>query len=328
MKKIHEDKYIVLTGGAGFIGSGMLRYLNDQGFTNVVIVDDLGTSEKWNNLVGKSFAEIVLIEDLFKWLEGREEDIQGFIHLGACSSTVEQDATYLLKNNYRYTIDLAEYALKHDHRFVYASSAATYGDGSAGFSDHHDQMEVLRPLNMYGYSKQLVDLWMKRQNVLDKVVGLKYFNVFGPNEAHKGRMASAVLRMVPQVQKTGKIELFKSSDPQSFDDGEQKRDFLYVKDAVSMTYELFKSDEGGIFNIGKGIADSWNGLATAVFKSLSVPASIKYIEMPADLIGKYQNYTCAEMQKFKKAFPKWRPTGLNDAVGDYVKNYLLKGVMW
>ncbi|MGA8165196.1 MAG: NAD-dependent epimerase/dehydratase family protein, partial [Waddliaceae bacterium] len=188
--KMYEDQLIVITGGAGFLGSSVVRHLNDRGVKNLVIVDHLGHSEKWKNLVGKSFVDIVPVDRFFRWLEGKESAIEAFIHLGACSSTVEKDAEFLLENNYRFSIRLAEYALENNHRFIYASSAATYGDGSRGFSDDHHALDALVPLNMYGYSKHLFDLWVKKMGVLDQVVGLKYFNAFGPNEAHKERMAS------------------------------------------------------------------------------------------------------------------------------------------
>jgi len=191
MRKQH-DKQIIVTGGSGFIGSAVIKELNEQGIFNVVAVDELKSSEKWKNLVGKRLSDIIEKKDFFEWLHGRESEIAAFIHLGACSSTVETNASYLLDNNYRFTIKLAEYALKHAIRFIYASSAATYGDGLSGFSDDEKELYNLQPLNMYGFSKQLFDAWAKNQGILDKIVGLKYFNVFGPNEAHKGRMASAV----------------------------------------------------------------------------------------------------------------------------------------
>lgn len=330
--KLYDDKLIVLTGGAGFIGSGVLRYLNDKKITNIVIVDNLGQGDKWQNLVGKQFVEILHKDNLFEWLEGRENEIEAFIHLGACSNTMEYDANYLLENNYAYTLRLAEYALKNNHRFIYASSAATYGNGTRGFSDDHEGLESLRPLNMYGYSKHLFDLWAKRQGVLDKIVGLKYFNIFGPNEGHKGRMASAIVKMVPQALEEGAIRLFKyyasSSEPERYMDGEQCRDFLYVKDAAKMTCAFLELDVGGIYNIGQGHPHTWNFLAKNVFDALNLPMNIEYIDMPHELQGQYQNYTCAEMDKFEGLFPAHFITPLEDAVFDYVRSYLLPGAKW
>src|SRR5262245_26806093 len=225
-----KRQHIIVTGGAGFIGSGVIRHLNDKGHFNIIVVDELAKTDKWKNLVGKQFVDFIPKHQLFDWLKGREDEIRAFIHLGACSSTVETDASYLLENNYRYTVRLAEYALKNRQRFIYASSAATYGDGEKGFSDAHETLEGYHPLNMYGYSKHLVDLWLKREGLLKEVVGLKYFNVFGPNEYHKGRMASAITHILPSARREGQIRLFKSSDPKAFGDGEQKRDFIYVKD--------------------------------------------------------------------------------------------------
>lgn len=324
--KLFDDKYIVVTGGAGFIGSGVVRELNNQGYKNIIVVDDLGCSEKWKNLVGKRFQDLIPKENLFKWLEGRERDIEAFIHLGACSSTLEKDANYLLENNYRYSLRLAEYALENDHRFIYASSAATYGDGVLGFSDTHSDLLKYRPLNMYGYSKHLFDLWLMEQNLLDKVVGLKYFNVYGPNEYHKGRMASAVLKMIPDAIGSGKIRLFQSSEPKRFADGEQVRDFIYVKDAVKMTLAFLTNDKNGIFNVGSGKPETWNALAHSVIAALERPVSIEYIPMPDDLIGKYQNYTCADMNKSSDCF---EPTfTLKEGVKDYVRQYLLHNRYW
>ena len=268
---------------------------------SIIVVDDLGKSEKWKNLVGKQFVDLISKHALFDWLKGRESAIQAFLHLGACTSTVETDAAYLLENNYRFSLRLAEYALTHGQRFIYASSAATYGDGALGFADDTARLETLAPLNMYGFSKHLFDLWLKNQGVLDKVVGLKYFNVFGPNEFHKGRMSSAILQMLPVVRTTGAMRLFKSSDPDQFADGEQKRDFIYVKDVVKMTCAFLDNGLHGVYNIGTGIANSWNSVAHAIFNALKMPAKIEYVDMPADLAGKYQNYTCADMHKTAQA---------------------------
>lgn len=327
--KLNEDKSIVITGGAGFIGSGVLRHLNDRGIKNVIIVDDLGDSEKWKNLVGKSYVDIIPIQNCFSWLNGKEDSIQAFIHLGAITSTVETNASLLLENNYRFSRELAKYAFKNNHRFIYASSAATYGDGSKGFSDDHASLETFEPLNMYGYSKHLFDLWLLNEGLLNRVVGLKYFNVYGPNEGHKGRMASAIVHILPTVMKEGVIRLFKSSSPEKFGDGEQCRDFIYVKDAARMTCLFLKNDATGIFNIGTGKAGTWNEIARAVFKALDKPEKIDYIDMPGDLIGKYQNFTRADMRKTASALGQDAICEtLENNVMDYVRNYLMLGKRW
>jgi len=326
--KIYDDQLIVVTGAAGFIGSAVVRCLNDRGLSNLLLVDDIGKTDKWKNLLGKRYTDIISKHDLFKWLEGREREIEAFIHLGADSDTLESDVDYLLENNYRYTVRLAEYALEHGHRFIYASSAATYGDGLLGFCDDHDLLEELRPLNAYGFSKHQFDLWAKRQGVLNTIVGLKYFNIFGPNENHKGRMASMVHKMFPVAEQNKAIALYRSSDPKLYADGEQKRDFLYVKDAACMTCLFLDNDQGGIFHIGRGEATAWNTLATALFKALSKDPRIEYIDMPKDLIKQYQNYTCADMRKFHKAYKYAFRYSIPEAIDDYVGSYLVKDARW
>lgn len=333
--QIFTDQYIVVTGAAGFIGSGVVRHLNENGFENLILVDDFKDSFKWKNLLGKKFVDIISKHKLFSWLEGKEREVEGFIHLGACSSTIEENADFLMENNYRYSVRLAEYALKHEHRFIYASSAATYGKGEIGFSDEDHLIENLTPLNMYGYSKHLFDLWIKRQGVLNKVIGLKYFNVFGPNEYHKGKMASMIYHMYHQIQKEGWIALFKSNDPDRFKDGEQVRDFIYVKDAARMTCDLLRNafkDTCGIFNIGRGETVSWNQVAEAVFHALDKKVDIRYIDMPKSLEKQYQNYTCADMKKYcklhkqKERLPKTTP--VEEAVKEYVQQYLMDEKRW
>jgi len=327
---LKDEQYIVVTGAAGFIGSCTAKYLNDKGINNLLLVDDIKKTEKWKNLLNKKCIDFISRHDLFSWLEGKNDIVKAFIHLGACSDTLEADGNYLMENNFRYTVKMAEYAMKHGQRFIYASSAATYGSGELGFSDHHCILEDLKPLNLYGFSKYYFDLWAKQQGILDKIVGLKYFNVFGPNENHKGRMASMVYKMMPIAQKEGKIRLFKSSQPKCFGDGDQCRDFIYVKDAVRLTCNFLGNALCGIFNIGTGETTTWNTLARAVFKALDKPAQIEYIDMPNDLIQQYQNYTCADMSKYKQQ------TGedtichytVEDAVIDYVKNYLLEDKRW
>lgn len=332
--EIHDDKLILLTGGAGFIGSCVLKHLNNMGLYNILIADDLGTDDRWKNLVGKRFASIIHKDKLFDWLKENETDVEAVIHLGACTSTVETDAAYLLENNYRFSIELAKLALRNEYRFIYASSAATYGDGSLGFDDDISSLETLHPLNMYGFSKHLFDLWCKQQEVLDQFVGLKYFNVFGPNEYHKGRMSSAIIHMVNQVKQNGVIRLFKSDDPE-YGDGEQCRDFVYVKDVAKMTCSFLKNTAGGIYNIGRGIPGTWNEMANAVIEAMDLPATIEYIDMPADLHGQYQNYTCANMTRFRSTLPRKErvplekaTTPFKDAVIEYVQQYILPGKRW
>ncbi len=321
------SKLIVITGAAGFIGSCVVRYLNDKGFTNLLLVDDIECTDKWKNLLGKQFVDFISKYKLFEWLGANRPD--AIIHLGACSDTLETNGDYLMENNYRYSVRLAEYALKNNTRFIYASSAATYGDGSLGFNDDHDLLDELRPLNLYGFSKHLFDLWVKQQGVLDRVVGLKYFNVFGPNEYHKGRMASMVLKMVPNVLNEGLIRLFKSSEPEKFPDGGQCRDFIYVKDVAKMTCSFLDNDFSGIFNIGRGEPTTWNGLASSLFKALDKPTRIEYAEMPSDLIKQYQNYTCADMTKYFARVEK-SPFEYNieEATCDYATKYLVKDGRW
>lgn len=319
------QKVIIVTGASGFIGSCLVQHLNTLGYERLLLVDYLGHSEKWKNLVGKKFIDFIAPQALFGWIQGKETEIQAIFHLGACSNTTETDGDFLLENNYRYSKTVAEFAIKNQIRFIYASSAATYGDGALGFSDDHALLEQLQPLNLYGYSKHLFDLWLKRENLLDKVVGLKYFNIFGPNEYHKGRMASVLVKMVPDALKSHTISLFKSNHPH-YTDGGQCRDFLYVKEAVRMTCSFLTNSLSGIYNIGSGIACPWNTLAQAVIVALKKPeVKVQYMDMPQDISQKYQNYTCAEMGKFKSCVELTPLFSLESAVEDYVQNYLVSG---
>ena len=246
------------------------------------------------------------------------------IHLGACSATTERDADYLLRNNYRYTRTLCEWSLQHKTRFIYASSAATYGDGSQGYRDDVAELPILRPLNMYGYSKHMLDLWARKHKLFDRIVGLKYFNVFGPYEDYKGDMRSMVSKSYDQIKKSGQVQLFKSHRP-DYADGEQMRDFIYVKDAVAVTLHFLEHRQhGGLFNCGTGKARTWKDLVTAVFVAMKLPPQIEFVPMPEVLQGKYQYFTQASMEKLRQAGYTKPFTSLEDAVFDYVTTYLAK----
>ncbi len=313
---------IVLTGGAGFIGSCMLRKLNDEGIDDVLVVDELKSGNKWKNLVGKRFTDILHKDDFrFRLLSGEYDGgIEGIFHFGACSSTTETDADYLLDNNYAYSRDLAEFAAAQDVRLIYASSAATYGDGSKGYSD--TEFDSLCPLNMYGYSKHIFDQWVRRKGYDKRFVGLKFFNVFGPNEYHKNDMASLVFKACRQIEQSGTVELFKSYRD-DYADGEQKRDFIYVADAVNAVWGFWLDPRtAGIYNIGTGRARSWNDLVNATFMALQRPASIRYIDMPPNLRDQYQYFTQAEVGRLRSALPQLHFHTLEDAVADYVNEYL------
>jgi ADP-L-glycero-D-manno-heptose 6-epimerase len=313
---------IVVTGGAGFIGSCFVRELNERNIMDILVVDRLGTGVKWKNLVGKRFSNVEH-KDVFRkklLAGGYGAEIEAIYHLGACSATTEIDADYLLDNNYKYSRDLAEYAEKRNIRFIYASSAATYGAGEQGYTD--TVYETLKPLNMYGYSKHLFDQWVLQSGLAGKVVGVKFFNVFGPNEYHKGEMASLVFKAYRQIVETGKLRLFKSYKLE-YADGEQQRDFVYVKDCTSAMANLLKYGEvTGIYNLGSGKARSWNDLARAVFAAMERPLNIEYVEMPEYLRPQYQYFTQADMTKLQQTRVYQPPTGLEDAVCDYVQEYL------
>ncbi|MHC4477261.1 MAG: ADP-glyceromanno-heptose 6-epimerase [Planctomycetota bacterium] len=314
---------IVITGAAGFIGSALVAALNGRGLSDILVVDELGGDERWKNLRNLSFADYVEKGDFLEMvLEGQApEGIEAVLHMGACTDTTETNASYLLKNNYEYTKLLAQWATEAGIRFIYASSAATYGDGSAGFKDDENEMQRLRPLNMYGYSKHLFDLWAKRAGLLKKIVGLKYFNVFGPNEYHKADMRSFVIKAFEQINAKGKVGLFKSHNPK-YPDGEYVRDFIYIKDAVDMTLFFLDRTTGGLYNIGTGATRTWNDMVKAVFAAMAKAPNIKYIEMPESIRGQYQYFTQADITKLRNAGYEKDTTSLEEAIKDYVQNYL------
>jgi ADP-L-glycero-D-manno-heptose 6-epimerase len=317
---------ILVTGGAGFIGSALIWALNRQGLTDIVVTDFLGTDEKWKNLVPLKFADYVEADVFRRTLHERAEAFGRFstvFHLGACSSTTEKNASYLIDNNFVYTKELATWSLAHGARFIYASSAATYGDGAQGMDDRDEDISRLRPLNMYGYSKHLFDLHARRAGLLSRIVGVKYFNVFGPNEDHKGDMRSLVNKAYRQILATGRVQLFKSHKPE-YRDGEQTRDFLYVKDAVEMTLHFATTavHASGLFNLGSGEANTWLTLTRAIFSAVGREPAIDFIDMPEVLRGKYQYHTLADITKLRDSGYSRPMTPLAESVRDYVQNHL------
>jgi ADP-L-glycero-D-manno-heptose 6-epimerase len=317
---------IVVTGGAGFIGSGVVARLNELGHKDIVVVDRWDKAGlKKKNLAGSSYLAFHDHEDFLKLVlaEQVKEDVSCLIHMGACSSTTGQDRAFYMQNNYEYSCHMARWAMKKRARFIYASSAATYGAGESGYSDEKDLIRCCKPLNFYGESKQLFDEWVLDNGLYDKVAGLKFFNVFGPNEYHKGEMRSLIAKAYDRVVKEGKIGLFKSY-LDAYGDGDQKRDFIYVKDAVDVVMFFMDHPEvNGIFNLGTGEARSWNDLARALFSAAGKPLVIEYIDMPVRLRSQYQYFTQADMKRLRSVGYQKPFTSLEDAIKDYVK-YLEK----
>ena len=320
------DGKLLVTGGAGFIGSALIWELNRRGYTDIIVTDFLGSDEKWRNLTPLKFTDYVEAGTFRSTLNSNPTAYGKFsaiFHLGACSATTERNAAYLVDNNFNVTKELASWSLTHGARFIYASSAATYGDGSQGMDDKNPDIESYRPLNMYGYSKQMFDVYAKRNSWLNQIVGLKYFNIFGPNEYHKADMRSVVHKAFQQISTTNRVQLFKSYHP-NYKDGEQERDFLYVKDAVKMT--LHFADKGlgksGLYNIGSGEANTWLTLTHAIFAALGKRPQVDFIDMPEILKEKYQYFTQADTSKLKSSGYTESATPLAEAVKDYVQNYL------
>lgn len=316
---------IVITGGAGFIGSAMLWELNRHGRDDIIIVDDLGstTTGKWQNLSGLSFTDFIHKDKFLAWFaENRLPEITTVIHMGAISATTETDASLLLENNYNYSKELALLCASRDIRFIYASSAATYGDGSNGYSDEEENMKPLRPLNMYGYSKQLFDLWALKTGILKKAAGLKFFNVFGPNEYHKGDMSSVVFKAFHQIKDKQSVQLFESHRS-DYRHGEQMRDFIYIKDCTALMLWLVENRGiNGVFNAGTGQARSFKDLVGATFSALGLKPEIRYIPMPETLRDKYQYFTQADMNKLRSYGYTESMTSLEEGIKDYVCSYL------
>ena len=339
---MNKNSFILLTGAAGFIGSYMLGYLNKQGYNKIIIVDDFSDEDKWFNYDGKKFITKVDREELFDWLKLADPEIEFVFHLGARTDTTEFDYSIHEKLNVEYSKSIWKYCTAKNVPLVYASSAATYGSGEFGYKDSHDILDKLQPLNPYGISKNEFDKWALRESQEGPAnqppfwVGLKFFNVYGPNEYHKGRMASVIFHSFNQIKSTGKVKLFKSHRP-DFKDGQQLRDFIYVKDVASVCYWFMETlrqaqddspsgttFQSGLYNLGTGKARTFEDLVKATFAGMGKEPTIEYIDMPEDIRDKYQYFTEADMTKLQKSGYKEKFYSFEDGVGEYVKNFLLK----
>lgn len=317
---------IIITGGAGFIGSALVWGLNQRGEGDILIVDEINHEEKEHNLAELRYEQLVSINEFrVKLREGLydNQQVEAIVHLGACSDTTENNWEYLEDNNVAYSQEVIRWAFDRDIRCLYASSGAVYGDGANGYSDNHDLFDQLKPLNLYGKSKLMVDIWARDGGYLERVVGLRYFNIFGPNEQHKAHMKSVVAKKFKEIKDKGVMTLFKSAHP-DFADGEFKRDFLYVPEAVAVTMFLLGQPEpAGVYNIGSGQASSWNELAAAMFAALDRPKKIDYIAMPETIRSQYQYFTQADISKLRQSGFGQSFQSLQKSINDYIQHYLL-----
>jgi ADP-L-glycero-D-manno-heptose 6-epimerase len=329
--------YIIITGAAGFIGSCMVQFLNERGYENLILVDDFGVETKRINWESKQYEAIVERQSLFEWLERNEPKIEIFIHLGARTDTTEFDYSIHEELNVVYSQKVWKYCTENNIPLIYASSAATYGAGELGYDDNHEVVENLKPLNPYGISKNEFDKWALKQTETPPFwAGLKFFNIYGPNEYHKGRMASVIWHSFNQIKKDGVVKLFKSHRP-DFKDGEQLRDFVYVKDLVKVIYWIMEqlsvnskqsSVPSGLYNLGTGSARSFYDLASSTFRGLDLEPNISFVDMPIDIRDKYQYFTEANMQKLRAAGYTDSFYTLEEGVDDYIRNYLALGKIW
>ena len=314
---------IVVTGAAGFIGSCLVKKLNDLGHKDLILVDDFNIESKERNLINKSYFQKIPRSIFFDWLQKHDNQIDFIFHIGARTDTTEFNKATLKELNIDYSKKIWNYCTKFKTPLVYASSAATYGIGENGYEDSHEIINKLKPLNPYGESKNDFDLWVLKQNLTPPFwAGLKFFNVYGPNEYHKGRMASVIFHAFNQIQASQKMKLFRSHN-KDYKNGEQLRDFIYVKDVISICMFLHSNrPTSGIYNVGTGKARSFNDLTTSTFKALKINTDISYIDTPSDIRDKYQYFTEANMNKLISVGYTKPFTSLEDGVKDYVNNYL------
>jgi len=316
---------IIVTGAAGFIGSVIAKSLNLDGKKELLLVDKFTKPAKWKNIAGLKFIDFIDRDCFLEKLENSEfPEVKLVIHMGACADTTEFDMNYLMHQNYEYSKRLCSWCLKNNVRFIYASSAAVYGDGSKGFNDNDELTMELEPLNPYGFSKLLFDKWLINTGYVNSVVGLRFFNVFGPNEYHKNKMSSIIYRSFPMAKKEGVVRLFRSY-VKNIENGDQRRDFIYVKDVVSILDFFIKNSKvNGIFNVGAGKARSFNDLAVSLLTAMNKKTVIEYFDMPEEIRNKYQYFTEANISKLVKAGYDKKISSLEEAVGDYIQNYLSK----
>ncbi|MCD6460697.1 ADP-glyceromanno-heptose 6-epimerase [bacterium] len=318
---------ILITGAAGFIGSVMACRLNRRRRNDLILCDNFMNTDKWKNVVGLKFVELIAPADLFDFLrtDKKAGKIEAVIHMGACSDTTESDVDYLMDNNVRFSIELCRWAVAQGSRFLYASSGAVYGNGNLGFSDSDELTPKLRPLNAYGFSKWVFDMWVLENGFIDKVAGLRFFNVFGPNEYHKGNMASVVFRAFALAQQEGRVRLFESHNDK-YGHGDQERDFIYIDELLDTFFYLFDNKKiNGIFNIGTGRTHTFRQLAISLLEALGKPENIEYFPMPEDIRDRYQYHTKADMGKLRSAGYPEQDDRFAEYVKKYVRSYLLSG---